>query len=353
MFLLLLFNVAACFVVRSDWTCGQVKGGGVNVSDADARLLLVGKVQRSGSTLLASMLAETTARGSGRNERVSVSKELLNHRTRGDIDGTATALQEWLDEADQTRPPLAAATVTYFPTDPSFHTITDVLQPVRSSLLVSMLVRTNSVKQAVSDLRVQCLRNVCGESNVARGQSACADAALPTKMRVSPEKLRCTTLRMLEHAAALYEGTCGIGATLGLPVTTVRYEELQQNATAAVEGLLPPRFVVPSAESVGLLKLTSDSLRDVLSNYDEVHAALAPVPCLLEMLEATEPQVFPPGCLTRVPSEWKRACIVDSQHSEVVECPVSQPAVWEQRSVAYAGVLAMLARVAYLTYSHH
>ena len=94
---------------------------------------------------------------------------------------------------------------------------------------------------------------------------------------------------------------------------------MQLDASAALRSLLHAvgfgaRFDEAALLRSGLRKGSSDDLRRSLLNFEQLHAALRPIPCLQEMLSAPTPRRFGPECADV--AEAKRQHVLEAMDAE-------------------------------------
>ena len=176
------------------------------------------------------------------------------------------------------------------------------------NLTLGVLVRTNSVKRAISALASHVQLEICGIKKLTGKEDCIKDLpkkitvdinALWSKIRESEQKRTVVT-----EAAAKISQTYGDGTMFCLS-----YESMQRDMTGEMRDL--GLYLGSPIDEASLLKLEeesvsykrgSDSLEEYLENYDEVRESLASNPCLLEQLEESEPKDFP-LCGAWVPEE--------------------------------------------------
>ena len=155
--------------------------------------------------------------------------------------------------------------------------------------------RTNVAKLVVSINRK--MMKVCdGKPNVHNVNSDCGDEKKKFDIKLLQDNLLTHTNNLAELEAAT-----NAAATVA-SVYTMTYEELQIDENAAMMRLFTflgrPDLVKPQPKTK-LLKKTTDDLRDVIINFQEVENYFASLRLSVEecplvaMLRATEPTVFP------------------------------------------------------------
>ena len=184
---------------------------------------------------------------------------------------------------------------------------------------VVLYERTNKIKQALAYARGRLLRDKCGMNNVRKtGKKACVigktlaldvddlradllesmskDVATRVALR---ELLRADRGRPLGDGADFVPRPQFGAATAGY-IFELAYEELLADAAGALSrlfawlgkaGVWRAHLAASGAElGSAYAKATSDDLRDVIRNFDEVRAWLRETaPCLVPHLEATDP----------------------------------------------------------------
>lgn len=93
--------------------------------------------------------------------------------------------------------------------------------------------------------------------------------------------------------------------SIGVPVFEITYEDLQRDEHGTMSKLFAwlgkPELAgeKPTGAADGWVKRTSDNLKNVLNDYDEIEQFLITTPkdparCLLQQLRSEEPVSFPP-----------------------------------------------------------
>ena len=131
---------------------------------------------------------------------------------------------------------------------------------------VLYLKRRNLVKLAVSSLNSERARERTGDWNLYRREPAVAEP-----LAVEPAKF---LTRLAKHEGYQADLDAFVGAA-ARPTLTLHYEDLLVDTHGTLA--LAFRFldVEPVATSGRTIKMTSDDLRDVLPNFDELRAAVS------------------------------------------------------------------------------
>ena len=174
------------------------------------------------------------------------------------------------------------------------------------TLAVGVLVRTNSVKRAISGIASEVQREMCGSKKL-HGDEDCIDK-LPKTLRLDPQLLMDSIVESERKQIIVTEEAARLSRLYGDgKVFCLSYEAMQLNlsgemkdlgeflgapiADASIEELWNEQHGASASVSY---KRGSDDLREYLENYEEIRDFLsAQSPCLLEQLEASEPRIFP------------------------------------------------------------
>ena len=174
------------------------------------------------------------------------------------------------------------------------------------NLAMGVLVRTNSVKRAISGIASEVQREMCGSKKL-HGDEDCIDK-LPKTLRLDPQLLLDSIVESERKQIIVTEEAARLSRLFGDgKIFCLSYEAMQLNlagemkdlgeflgapiADASIEELWNEQH--GSSASVSY-KRGSDDLREYLENYEEIRDFLsAKSPCLLEQLEASEARIFP------------------------------------------------------------
>jgi len=174
------------------------------------------------------------------------------------------------------------------------------------SLAMGVLVRTNSVKRAISGIASEVQREICGSKKL-HGDEDCIDK-LPKTLRLEPQLLMEHIIESEKKQIIVTEEAARISRLYGDgKVFCLSYEAMQLNLSTEMKNLGEFLGAPIADESIQELwneqhgttasvsyKRGSDDLREYLDNYEEIHDYLSEKsPCLLEQLEASEPRIFP------------------------------------------------------------
>mmetsp|Transcript_30342 Transcript_30342/g.66712 ORF Transcript_30342/g.66712 Transcript_30342/m.66712 type:complete len:650 (+) Transcript_30342:117-2066(+) len=171
------------------------------------------------------------------------------------------------------------------------------------NLALGVLVRTNSVKRAVSRLASEDQERICGSKKL-RGDEECLKD-LPDKVYINTTQLwddikvndmkRDILPKMVAHLSTTFGNA---------KIYCLSYESMQRDMAGQMAGL--GKFLGADIEPSSLDKLRegagntsykrgSDDLSEYLENYDEVRESLSDHPCLLAQLEdKSKGDDFPP-----------------------------------------------------------
>ena len=171
------------------------------------------------------------------------------------------------------------------------------------NLALGVLVRTNSVKRAVSRLASEDQERICGSKKL-RGDEECLKD-LPDRVYINTTQLwddikvndmkRDILPKMVAHLSTTFSSA---------KIYCLSYESMQRDMAGQMEGL--GKFLGADIEPSSLDKLRegagstsykrgSDDLSEYLENYDEVRESLSEYPCLLAQLEdRSKGDDFPP-----------------------------------------------------------
>jgi len=202
-----------------------------------------------------------------------------------------------------------------------------VLQAVPSARLV-LLIRSNTIKSALSGYRGKQTSSLCGSSNMRWSNANCTP---PAFVEWSPSEFA----QQVAHWQYRYDSFVNFvksDATLSrMPVRIVYYEALQANlyesldeffaaleanntsqkiarspsfssSSSSSSSLLPLQKILSKiSPQSGWLKRTSDDLSSILTYYDEIEAALQRdnCTCFLEQLRSQAGKVFSSICNER------------------------------------------------------
>ena len=174
------------------------------------------------------------------------------------------------------------------------------------TLAMGVLVRTNSVKRAISGIASEVQREMCGSKKL-HGDENCIDK-LPKTLRLDPQLLMDSIIESERKQIIVTEEAARLSRLYGDgKIFCLSYEAMQLNlsgemkdlgqflgapiADASIEELWNEQHGASASVSY---KRGSDDLREYLENYDEIRDFLsAQSPCLLEQLEVSEPRIFP------------------------------------------------------------
>ena len=178
------------------------------------------------------------------------------------------------------------------------------------NLALGVLIRTNSVKRAISRLASEEQVRICGGKKL-HGDEEC--------LKELPEKLHINTTLLFEDIVlndmkrtVLPKMVAELSSKFGDgKMYCISYESMQRDIAGQMDLLGQYLGDDIDAESLETLrrnagktsyKRGSDDLREYLANYDEVRESLAKFPCLLDQLEDSgrDGRDFPPCDL------WKR-----------------------------------------------
>ena len=176
------------------------------------------------------------------------------------------------------------------------------------NLTLGVLVRTNSVKRAISALASHIQLEICGIKKLTGKEDCIKD--LPKKITVDIDELWSKIRESEQKRTVVTEAASQISQEYGDgKIFCLSYESMQRDMTGEMREL--GIYLGSPVDEASLLKLEeesvsykrgSDSLEEYLENYEEVRESLASNPCLLEQLEESEPKDFP-LCGAWVPEE--------------------------------------------------
>jgi len=173
-----------------------------------------------------------------------------------------------------------------------------VIQRVGHPVAVVVLRRTNVAKHAISLMRGARLQEKCHGANRVRG-GQCKIG----RIGIHPPRFLGTLLKLRQSHGTLLALSRQVNDSAA--VTTVAYEELQQDRQATLrrifEAIGAPEL--PStAKKSRYAKNTNDDLRQAVTNLGKVQDALKDVPCVVQMLNSTQPRTFTgyQDCLERL-----------------------------------------------------
>jgi len=167
--------------------------------------------------------------------------------------------------------------------------------------------RSNKVKHAISTIRAHLLMKACGMM-VYKADKAGKDCVIPRKkIVVGVNWLRSSLNLIIRYDNAIYKTISEMVSNLKRKTWyTVTYEELLDDQEKVLQDLLAwttnssHKFVktshgLPTECMVNCTKITSDNLRDVVSNYEEIEEWLrVNFPCLLPQYYEEKPYVVQP-----------------------------------------------------------
>eukprot|EP00899_Mesostigma_viride_P018292 jgi/Mesvir1/26464/Mv16138-RA.1 len=171
----------------------------------------------------------------------------------------------------------------------SLRRLADIIVNTHAKLMV--LRRRNVVKWAVSFARAQQLAQECGVWNEEPATINCTHRMAGSKTRMSTTLLR-EQLRVITHKQAFLQTFARqLAAERGVPIHFLTYESLQRDT----RGLYDDYEEQPGGWVQQFTKHTSDDLREVIENFDEVQAFLRGT-CFEKQLLHTDPSISVPEC---------------------------------------------------------
>jgi len=167
--------------------------------------------------------------------------------------------------------------------------------------------RSNKVKHAISTIRAHLLMKACGMM-VYKADKAGKDCVIPGKrIVVGVNWFRASLNMVTRYDNAIYNTISKMVSNLKRKTWyTVTYEELLDDEEKVLQDMLTwtsnsfHKFVkasegLPTECMVNCTKITSDNLRDVVSNYEEIEEWLrVNFPCLLPQYYEEKPYVVQP-----------------------------------------------------------
>jgi LPS sulfotransferase NodH len=147
---------------------------------------------------------------------------------------------------------------------------------------IIVLRRQNMLKQVISSLNARRLKELSQKINDGKGSGHILpeDKALLDELKKKPILLKINEVKaMLNGVRKAYEKLDDLAEAFGT-VHDITYEDYLEDRDAVVRGVLEYIGADPSSyqPADAYLKITSDSLAEVVENYDELRQALADTP---------------------------------------------------------------------------
>jgi len=166
--------------------------------------------------------------------------------------------------------------------------------------------RSNKVKHVIANIRAELLNKNCGFWTL-NAKAAKHNCVAPTKINVSVKKFHSLLHKVMNEDHITLEIISKLTRKLKRKTWyTVTYEELLRDEEKAIQDLLnwilnsdhnfgEASQVLPTTCLGNCTKITSDNLRDVVNNYEEIEEWLREhYPCLLPQLHEEKPYVVQP-----------------------------------------------------------
>lgn len=155
---------------------------------------------------------------------------------------------------------------------------------MRTAAKMIIYERTNKVKQAIAYYRGRLLRDKCGFNNVRTTESACTLSTVHFKLDINTFERNLLESMAKDYALA--------EANIPHSAHRVTYEGLLSDTNSTLQAVFA--YLGAPAPTQGLrnayAKSTSDDLRAIITNFDQVEHWLAlNAPCLLPHLRETNP----------------------------------------------------------------
>lgn len=175
----------------------------------------------------------------------------------------------------------------------------DIFGASSAPLAMGVLVRTNSVKRAISAIASRKQLALCGRKKLT-GEEDCIKK-LPKTINLNVTELWSKIHESEMKRAIVTEAAGELANKFGDGrIFCLSYESMQQDIVGEMRDL--GEFLGSSIDEESLQKLSeesvsykrgSDDLSSYIENYDEVYESLSKNPCILEQLEEDEPKNFP------------------------------------------------------------